>query len=78
LRITFEAPPGAEPASVDLAQAAGVEGAELPFSFENLQEFEQIIRLPTGFTPARVLVELTPARKGVNPVRETFPWNVEN
>lgn len=78
LRITFEAAPGSQPASVDLAQAAGVVGGELPFSFRYLEEFEQIVRLPAGFTPVQVVVELTPARKGVNTVRETFPWTVEN
>ncbi|HUG73416.1 MAG TPA: DUF6776 family protein [Steroidobacteraceae bacterium] len=78
LRITFEAEPGSGPVSVDLAQVAGIEGGELPFDFRYLEELEQMIRLPAGFTPVRVVVELAPARKGVNPVRETFPWTVEN
>jgi hypothetical protein len=78
LRVSFEAAPGSRPASIDLAQAAGIAGGELPFDFNLLQEFEQVIRLPAGFTPLRVVVALTPARKGVNPVRETFPWTVEN
>lgn len=78
LKIIFEGAPGSVPGSVDLAQAAGVAGGELPFDFRYLQEIEQIVRLPEGFTPASTLVELVPARKGVKPVRETFPWAVEN
>jgi hypothetical protein len=78
LRMTFEGGPGSVPASLDLAQAAGVEGAELPFEFRFLHEVEQVIRLPEGFMPARTLVELIPSRKGVNPVRDTFIWTVEN
>jgi hypothetical protein len=78
LRMTFEGGPGSIPASLDLAQAAGVEGAELPFEFRFLHEVEQIIRLPEGFIPARTLVELIPSRKGVNAVRDTFIWTVEN
>lgn len=78
LRMTFEGGPGSVPASLDLAQAAGVEGAELPFEFRFLHEVEQVIRLPEGFIPARTLVELLPSRKGVNPVRDTFIWTVEN
>lgn len=78
LRMTFEGGPGSVPASLDLAQAAGVEGAELPFEFRFLHEVEQVIRLPEGFIPARTLVELIPSRKGVNPVRDTFIWTVEN
>lgn len=78
LRMTFEGAPGSVPASLDLAQAAGVEGAELPFEFRFLHEVEQVIRLPDGFIPARTLVELIPSRKGVNPVHDTFIWTVEN
>lgn len=78
LRMTFEGGPGSEPAQLDLAEAAGVEGGELPFDFRYLQEVEQVIRLPPGFIPARTLVELVPARRGVNPVRESFAWTLEN
>ena len=78
LRITIEGVPGSAPASLDLAQAAGLESSELGFDFRYLEEVEQIVRLPAGFTPARIVVELVPARKGVNPVRETFPWSEEN
>ncbi len=78
LRITIEGAPGSEPASLDLAQAAGLETSELGFDFRYLEEVEQIVRLPAGFIPAQTVVELIPARKGVNPVRETFPWAEEN
>lgn len=78
LRMTIEGGPGSVPASLDLAQAAGVEGGELSFEFRFLHEVEQVIRLPEGFIPARTLVELIPSRKGVNPVRDTFIWTVEN
>lgn len=78
LRMTIEGAPGSAPASLDLAQAAGVEGGELSFEFRFLHEIEQVIRLPEGFVPARTLVELIPSRKGVNPVRDTFIWSVEN
>ena len=78
LRMTFEGGEGSDPAQLGLAEAAGVEGGELPFDFRYLQEVEQVIRLPPGFIPARTLVELVPARRGVNPVHESFPWTLEN
>jgi hypothetical protein len=78
LRITIEGAPGSQPASLDLAQAAGLATSELGFDFRYLEEVEQIVRLPGGFIPARTVVELIPSRKGVNPVRETFPWAEEN
>jgi hypothetical protein len=78
LRINIEGTTGSVPSSLDLAQTAGVAGGELPFDFRHLQEVEQIVRLPPRFVPARTLVELIPARKGVNPVRDTFIWTLEN
>jgi hypothetical protein len=78
LRITIEGVPGSTPASLDLAQAAGVAAGELGFDFRYLEEVEQIVRLPPRFSPARTVIELVPSRKGVNPVRETFPWAEEN
>jgi hypothetical protein len=78
LRMTFEGNSGTEPASLTLADVAGVEGGEVRFEFRYLEELEQIVRLPKGFTPSRTLVELIPARKGENTVRETFLWNLEN
>lgn len=78
LRLRIEGTQGSAPATLDLSQVAGVEGGELPFDFRYLQEIEQVLRLPAGFTPARTQVELVPARKGVNPVHETIPWTLEN
>ncbi len=66
------------PASLDLMQLAGVPGAELSFNLRFVQTLEQAVSLPQGFAPARVTIELLPARKGVNPVRESFLWSVEN
>ncbi len=78
VRISIEGAQDSEPVALGLAELADVAGGEIPFDFRYLQEIEQVIRLPSGFTPARTVVELTPSRKGVNPVRETFPWTLEN
>jgi hypothetical protein len=78
-RLTFEGTgrDGA-PQNLDLAAVAPVEGGELPFDYRYTTTLEQLVQLPAGFTPLRTTVELTVARKGVNPVRETFLWTVEN
>ena len=77
-RVSIEGTSDTAAASLDLAQVANVPGGELSFSYRYLQTLEQAIRLPAGFVAARVNVELLPARKGVNPVRETYLWTVEN
>lgn len=77
-RITLEgAAADGSSASHDLA-ALGVEAGELSFSLRYVETLEQLVRLPAGFTPARVTVELVPARKDVKSVRETFIWKPEN
>ncbi len=77
-RITIEGTAAdGSAASYDLA-ALGVPGGELAFSLRYVATLEQALTLPEGFAPARTTVELAPARKGVNPVRETFIWTVEN
>lgn len=80
VRITFEGTQAGADANLDLA-AVGTPppaGGELAFNYRYVEELEQAIRLPEGFTPARTTVELVPARKGVNPVRESFIWRVED
>ncbi|HXC58717.1 MAG TPA: DUF6776 family protein [Steroidobacteraceae bacterium] len=77
-RVSIEGTSGAAAVSLDLAQVGNVPGGELSFSYRYLQTLDQAIKLPAGFAAARVNVELAPARKGVNPVRETFLWTVEN
>lgn len=79
VRITIEgnAADGSS-ASYDLAQLAGVAGAELPFSLRYVITLDQAVTLPAGFAPMRSTIELLPMRKGANPLRETYLWTVEN
>lgn len=78
MRLTVEGASGATPVSLDLAQISGITSGELSFSYRYLQPLEQLVKLPPGFTAQRVTVELAVSRKGVNPVRESFLWTVEN
>lgn len=78
VRITVEGGTLAEPRNLDLAALAGIEGGELSFSYRYTETLEQPVVLPAGFTPLRTTVELAPARRGVNPVRESFIWTVQN
>jgi nitrogen fixation-related uncharacterized protein len=78
IRMTFEGATAATPVNLDLSMVSDVTNGELAFSYRYVETLEQTIRLPPGFKPARTTIELAPARKGVNPVRETFIWTVEN
>jgi len=78
IRVSIEGSVGATATTLDLGQVSEVPGGELIFSYRYVQTLDQAVKLPAGFVPARVTVELQPSRKGVNPVRETFLWTVEN
>lgn len=78
VHVNVEGSNGIAAAVLDLAAVAGVPDGALAFSFRYVETLEQTLRLPDGFTPARTTVEVIPARKGVNPVHETFIWTVEN
>ena len=77
-RVSLEGSVGATATTLDLAQVSDVPGGELSFSYRYVQTLDQAVKLPAGFVPARVTVLLQASKKGVNPVRETFLWTVEN
>ncbi len=48
----------------------------LDFSFRYFQDFERDVRLPDGFVPDRVTVEVDPKGRSQKTVRETYEWAV--
>ena len=78
IRITFEGVMGATPTNMDLAAVSEVDEGELLFNYRYSQTIEVPLRFPASFTPARTAVSITPSRKGVNPIRTSFMWTVEN
>ncbi|MEO6079657.1 MAG: DUF6776 family protein [Steroidobacteraceae bacterium] len=78
IRMTFEGTTAATPVNLDLSSVSAVENGELSFNYRYSQSIEVPLQLPAGFTPARTSVEITPTRKGVNPVRTSFTWTVDN
>jgi hypothetical protein len=77
IKMTFEGATAATPVNLDLAAVSDVRGGELTFNYRYTKSIDQVITLPAGFAPIRTTVEITPARKGANAMRETFLWNVE-
>jgi hypothetical protein len=78
IRMTFEGTTAATPVNLDLAAVSAVDGGELMFSYRYSQTIEVPLRLPAGFVPVRTAVDITPSRKGVNPIRTSFIWAVDN
>lgn len=75
--VTVEGEQDGEVRSLDLETLTGGEHKELRFSYRYLQIFELELALPPGFEAERTTVEARVARKDVEPIRQTFLWNVE-
>jgi hypothetical protein len=78
VKIRFEGATAATPVNLDLASVSDVSTGELRFNLRYVETFEQQLVFPAGFIPARTVVEVLPTRRGANPIRKTYLWNVEN
>jgi hypothetical protein len=76
--ITIEGTRGEKPASLELAAVTPNQLRELRFNYRYLQTFEQELVLPEGFRPERATLDVRVARKGVDPVRQTFLWSLDS
>jgi hypothetical protein len=45
------------------------------YGFRYYQNFERELRMPEGFTPQRINVELAPSGRGNKGIRQTFDWS---
>ena len=45
------------------------------YGFRYFQDFERELRMPEGFTPQRINVELAPSGRGNKGIRQTFDWS---
>lgn len=49
----------------------------VPLRFTHYQDLDGVIRLPKGFEPESVTIEIRPKNKGLKRVTEVFPWATE-
>lgn len=77
LVLGAEGASGGQPGALDLAALTGGKLRELPFTFRYFENFDQDIAIPAAFQPERLTVEVRSSRKGVSPLTQTFPWNVD-
>jgi hypothetical protein len=78
LALTVEGTQNDKPAVLDLAQLTAGQARELRFSYRYLQTIDQPLTIPADFKPERSTLEVRVARKGVEPVRQTFLWSLES
>jgi hypothetical protein len=77
LRLSVDGETGGVSTTLTLAELTGGKIRERPISFRYFENFEQEIALPSGFRAERLTVEVRPARKGSQPLTQTFLWRVD-
>jgi hypothetical protein len=62
---------------LDLAELGDDGSPSRPLRFTHYQDVEGVIRLPQGFQPESVTIEIRPKNKGLKRVSEVFQWKLE-
>lgn len=75
VEITVHGVQDGEPVAMPLGELAMNDLGEMAYSFKYFQDFEGDIRLPDGFTPARVDIVILPGGRSSEAVRRTIPWS---
>lgn len=64
-----------QPVSIPLQELVTGGKDELSYSFKYFQDFEGDLRLPSGFTPARVDIAVLPGGRATDAIRRTVEWS---
>ena len=77
LTLSVDGESAGAPTTLDLSVLTRGKQRELPVTFRYFENFEQEIALPSGFQAERLTVVMRPGRKGLEPLTQTFLWNVD-
>jgi hypothetical protein len=69
---------GGQAKSLDLPALTNNRTRELRYGFRYFQDFDQEVKLPAGFKPEQLQVEVRSGKKDVPPLTQTFLWTVQS
>jgi hypothetical protein len=75
--VTIEGRRAGRSARLDLAALTGGRLRQLDYSFRYFENLAPELRLPAGFEPERLVVEVRSVRREVAPVTRTLLWDIE-
>ena len=76
VQLSVDGAMNGELVSLPYARLLPVNGSERwNYGFRYFQDFERELRMPEGFTPQRINVELAPSGRGNTGIRQTFDWS---
>ena len=65
------------PMSLGLAQVSPSRRSTLAYAFRYFQDYDEVIRLPSGFEPTRVAAEVRNARDANHVFQQAFAWKAQ-
>jgi hypothetical protein len=68
---------GGKPQTLDFAEISPTRRASLAYSFRYFEDYDEIVRLPKGFEPIRVGVELHSGKDQSHAFRQAFVWKAQ-
>lgn len=76
VQLSVDGAMNGEVVSLPYARLLPADGSERwNYGFRYYQRFERELRMPEGFTPQRINVELAPSGRGNKGIRQTFDWS---
>ena len=66
-----------KPRSLSFAELSPSRRVSLAYSFRYFEEYDELIRLPPGFEPTRVGVEIHSGRDSIHSFRQAFVWKAQ-
>jgi hypothetical protein len=67
----------AKPVSLSFAELSPNRRASLAYSFRYFEDFDELIRLPQGFEPTRIGVEIHSGKDSSHSFRQAFVWKAQ-
>jgi hypothetical protein len=66
-----------KPVNLSIAELSPNRRASLAYSFRYFEDFEELIRLPQGFEPTRIGVEIHSGKDSSHSFRQAFVWKAQ-
>lgn len=76
ITLALEGEQAGEARLLSLSELTGEKEEKLKMRFRHFQDVDGLIRLPEGFVPQRVVVEINPTNNRLPNVNESFDWQV--
>jgi hypothetical protein len=75
--IVLDGLQGGRPQSLNFAEISPTRRPSLAYSFRYFEDYDEIVRLPKGFTPTRLGVEIHSGKDQSHGFRQAFVWKAQ-